>query len=100
MIPFVTIELDKVYNLRFGMGAQVEFEQLTGINCADIEENINITTFAKVLWVMLRRQNKELTFDEVLDLVDNHAPNETYVIEKVHEAIIAAFSVEGAEKNK
>ena len=100
-IPFVSIELDRVYNLRFGMGAQVEFEQVTGINCTQIEENASITTYAKVLWIMLRRDTKELTFEQVLDLVDNYALNETYVIEKVAEAIQAAFEVkEDTVKNK
>lgn len=99
MIPFVSIELDKVYNLRFGMAAQVEFEQMTGISCMEIEANSNITVFAKILWVMMKRNNKELTFDEVLDLVDNYAPNEGYVIEAINKAIEAAFSTGEEAKN-
>lgn len=94
MIPFVTIELDKVYNLRFGMAAQVEFEQMTGISCMELDENQSITTYAKVLYVMLKRHNKELTFEQVLDLVDEHAPNEGYVIEVVNKAMLAAIGEE------
>lgn len=90
-IPFVSIELDKVYNLRFGMREQVEFEQLAGITCAEIEDNAGITTFAQILWAMMRRDNKDLTFQEVLDLVDDYAPSETYIMEKVTEAMEAAF---------
>lgn len=101
MIPFVSIELDKVYNLRFGMGAQVEFEQLTGISCIHILDNQNITMLAQVLWAMLRRQDKDLTFDRVLELVDDYAESEEYVINKVTEAIYAAFpEVEEDTKNK
>lgn len=97
-IPFVSIELDKVYNLRFGMREQVEFEQLAGMTCAEIEDNAGITTFAKILWAMVRRDNKDITFAEVLDLVDNYAPSESYVMEKVTEAMEAAFP-DNAGKN-
>lgn len=98
-IPFVSLELDKVYNLRFGMAAQVEFEQLSGMTCTDIEENAGITTFAQILWAMMRRDNKDLTFQEVLDLVDDYAPSETYIMEKVTEAMQAAFQIDMG-KNK
>ena len=73
------------------MSAQVEFEQLTGISCIHILDNPSITIHAKVLWVMLKRDNKDLTLEQVTDLVDNYAESETYVIEKVNEAIFAAF---------
>lgn len=100
-VPFVTIVLDKPYNVRFGMSAQVEFEQLTGINVLDIDENMSITIAAQVLWVMLRRENKDLTLSQATDLVDDYAESEAYVITKVGEAVSAAFNLEGEDgKNK
>jgi hypothetical protein len=96
-IPFVSIELDKVYNLRFGMDAQVEFEQLSGMACAEIEDNASMTTYAKVLWAMMRSENENITFKEVLQLVDNHAPNSKYVYEKIGEAVRVSFESDAAK---
>ena len=90
-IPFVMIELDKPRKLRFGMGAMVEFEQLTGIKLMSLDDEMSIQTAAKVLWIMLKQEEKELTFEKTLELVDEYADNLNSVIEKVTEAIGAAF---------
>lgn len=99
-IPFVTIQLDRLYNIRFGMTAQLEFEEVSGISCVQIQDNPSITIYAKALWVMLRRHNEALTLKQVTDLVDDYAESETYIIEKVNEAITAAFSTGDEEEIK
>lgn len=103
-IPFITIELDKPYKLRFGMGAQVEFEQTSGMKIKDLgkelETGLSATTLSRVLFVMLRKEDKSLTLEAVYDLVDDYADNMPYITEKVSQAIIAAYEVKDAQKNE
>lgn len=100
MIPFVVIELDRPRKLRFGMGATVEFEQLTGIKLQELDLSaISGELCAKLLWVMLRQEDPELTFKGACDLVDEYAKDMLTVIESVAKAIGLAYRVDGGEKN-
>ena len=91
-IPFIVIELDKPRRLRFGMGAMVEFEQLTGVKITSLDEdNISMELLAKLLWVMLKREEENLTFDNILNLVDDNADNIAEIMEAVTKTISAAF---------
>lgn len=97
MIPFVILKLDKPYKLRFGMGAQVEFEQSTGIRLKQLADELDndpsMETIANALWAMLRRENKELTFEAVCELVDDNAENLTEITRTVSRAIEEAWAV-------
>ena len=97
MIPFVTINLDHPRQIRFGMGAQIEFEQLTKIKLGalakELENELSMETIAKALWVMLRQEDKELTLETVCNLVDENADNLTDITQAVSEAITAAWEV-------
>ena len=100
MIPFVPIKLDKVYNLRFGMGAAYEFEKLTKIKVTKIDlENFSITELCQLLWVMMRQENKDLTLEQTLKLVDENAESMTKVIEAITSAITAAFVEQTEDPN-
>ena len=90
-IPFVMIDLDKPRRLRFGMGAMVEFEQVTGTKLMDIDGPLSVEATCQALWVMLRQDDPELTFDGVCRLVDDNASGITEVISKTAEAISAAL---------
>lgn len=92
MIPFVTIELDRVYKLRLGMAAVIEFKQLTGKDITQISMRMDMKDCAEVLWVMLKQENKELTLEETITLIDDYAENLTKVIETVTTAMTLAFS--------
>jgi len=98
-IPFVTIELDKPYRLRFGMGAMVEFEQLTGVKLMSISDEMSMDTCAKLLWVMLQQENRELTLEKTCQLVDEYADNINDVMGAVTGAIEAAFAQKGKSPN-
>jgi len=91
MIPFVTIELDRPRKLRFTMGAMIEFEEITGIKLMELEDELSFVVAAKAMWVMLRQEDKELTFEAMQGIIDEYADNLTYVIEKTTQAIRAAF---------
>lgn len=99
MIPFVMIKLDKPRKIRFGMGAMVEFEQLTGIKLTELQDEMSISVCAKVLWVMLKQEDKALTFDQTIELIDEYSDNLNDVIEKVTEAIQAAFDTGNKSPN-
>jgi len=95
-IPFVTIELDKPRRLRFGMGAQVEFEQISGKTIAELGKDLSAgslssKTLADLLFVMIRHDDKDLTRDALYDLIDEHASSMQYIQTKTIEAVGAAF---------
>lgn len=96
MIPSMALKLDKVYNLRFGMGAQVEFEQLTGrrLNALlkELQTDPSMETVATALWIMMKRENKELTLEKVYEIVDDNS-SLLDVSKSVIEAITAAWEV-------
>lgn len=92
MIPFVTINLDRPYNLRFGLAAMVEFEQLTKIKMTQLDgAELGMTTIAQLLWVMIRREKKELTFEDTLELIDENIEDFNYLTEMVTKVFEAAF---------
>lgn len=91
-IPFTIIQLDKPRKLRFGMGAQVEFEQSTGIMLTSLDtKNTSASVLYKALWIMLRQEDEALSFKDACNLVDEYAEDVQSVLKKVGEAIQAAF---------
>ena len=96
-IPFVTIKLDKTYQLRFGMRAMVEFEQTSGKKLMELNEEMSVETACQMLWIMLKKDRPELTLMEVCDLVDDYAQNIMDIVDAVTEAVQDA--VDGASKN-
>lgn len=98
-IPFVMINLDRPRKLRFGMGAMVEFEQLTGVKLTGLDDEMSMETCARLLWVMLKQEDEALTLRDTLSLIDEYADNVTDVMEKVTQAIETAFKQEGKRPN-
>lgn len=94
-IPFITIILDKPYQIRFGMGAQVQYEHLSGKTVPELGEEmktgLSTKSLGQVLYAMLKKEIKDLTIDEVSELVDDNADNMDYIVEKTCEAIEAAY---------
>ena len=100
-IPFKIIELDRPYKLRFGMGAMMEFEQITGLKLTSLEsDELDATIVGKILWVMLRQDDENLTEKDVYKLVDEYAPSLSYVLETVGDAIRIAFEVDSPNAPK
>lgn len=95
--PFINIKLDKEYRLRFGMGAMIEFEQLTGIKLTEISDEISFTIAAKLLWVMLKQEQPNLTLEETSRLVDDNVDDLMYIINTVIKAVEAAFPQQTVE---
>lgn len=90
-IPYKEIQLDKPRKLRLGMGAILEFQQLTGIKLVELKDD-DIESSLKIIWIMLKQDEPELTLENTSKIIDNYYPGtmET-VISDVQEAIQMAF---------
>lgn len=98
-IPFIMINLDRPRKLRFGMGAMVEFEQLTGIKLMELNDEMSMDICSKILWIMLKQEDKELTLQKTCELIDEYAESITEVITAITKAIEAAFQKESGPPN-
>jgi len=101
-MPFITIVLDKPRHLRFGMGAMVEFEQLTGQKILTLDlENIGITDAAYLLLSGLRHEDKELTLEKMLAIIDDNIEPDGLMelIEPAMKALYKAFDTGEQPKN-
>ena len=98
-IPFIMINLDRPRKLRFGMGAMVEFEQLTGIKLMELNDEMSMDICSKILWIMLKQEDKELTLQKTCELIDEYAESITEVITAITKAIEAAFQKESGHPN-
>lgn len=94
-IPFITLILDKPYQLRFGMAAQVQFEHLSKKTIPELgkemQTGLSMSSLNTVLYVMLKKEIEDLTLEKTCDLVDDNADNMPYITEKVCDAINAAY---------
>jgi AAA+ superfamily predicted ATPase len=64
------IKEEKTYKLRFGMGATMEFKELTGMSLSELGNNVSEQVLGQVLWVMLKQENQNLTQKDVNKLID------------------------------
>jgi hypothetical protein len=70
-IPFKEITLgDKTYKLRFGMGAMIEYEELTGNKLTEFGNDTSMSDLCEVLWVMLKQNDESLTLKSASELID------------------------------
>ena len=100
MIEFVTINLDKPRRLRFGFGAMAEYDRLTGGGLLRDRDQMTMDEYAKALWVMLKREEPDITIEQVYDLVDDNCSSIYEVIGAINEAISLAVNYnEGETKN-
>lgn len=98
-IPYKLIVLDKERKLRLGMGAIVEFEQLTGVKLMELDDNMSPDILGKIAWVMLKQEDKALTLEKTCELIDeSYEGTIKDFAEDIKEAIRLAFP-EGDEKN-
>lgn len=75
---FVPVKLDKMRNLRFGMKALSKIEDILGKPLAKLNlENLTISEMATIIWAGLEHEDKALTPDIVMDLIDDHSDIQT-----------------------
>lgn len=96
----VTIELDKVRTLRYGINALVKVEELTGKPLTSIDLNhVSITDLRTILFAGLYHEDKDLTPEIVGEIIDEYS-NITSIAEKLGEAFNLAFGERGEEPQK
>lgn len=104
-MSYYPIQLDKVRNFKYGMRALslVEKKFKKPINKVDMD-NMTMEDTATLIWAGLVHEDKNLTPDKVMDLIDEHS-SLSEVMQQLTEAISASFGAgaveeEGAGKNE
>lgn len=88
---FTPVKLDKTRNFRYGMKALNIIEKVLKKNLATLNfEEMSIEETATIIWAGLVHEDKELTVDKVMDLIDEYSSlNE--VSESMGKAFVQAF---------
>ncbi|MFI3167137.1 MAG: hypothetical protein R3Y32_03365 [Bacillota bacterium] len=87
----VSIQLDKIRMLRYGINALVIVEELTGRAITKLDlKNISIKDLRTIVYAGLSHEDKDLTPESVGEIIDTYS-DITYVAEKVGEAFSLAF---------
>lgn len=101
-MSYYPIKLDKVRNFRYGMKAisLIEKQLKKPISKIDLE-NLTMEDAAVMIWAGLVHEDKDLTPDKVMDLVDEYS-DITTVLQAMSEAFQSAFGGDKreGEKNK
>lgn len=89
---FTPIQLDKSRNFRFGMKALVLIEKKLNVKVTNLDfDNLGIEDMATLIWAGLVHEDKDLTVDKVMDLIDDHSDMQT-VFETMNKAFEEAFT--------
>lgn len=97
---YYPIQLDKSRNLRYGMKAisLIEKKFKKPISKVDMD-NMTMEDTAVMIWAGLVHEDKDLTPEKVMDLIDNHSTLPD-VLEVMGEAIKGAFGKEEGKEEK
>lgn len=91
-MSYTPIKLDKVRNFRYGMKAMSIIEKKFKKPIAKIDfDNMTMEDTATVIWAGLQHEDKNLTPDKVMDLIDEKG-NFQEVLETMAEAMSLAFN--------
>lgn len=95
---YTPIELDKARNFKYGMRAisLAEKKFKKPISKVDMD-SLTMEEMATIIWAGLVHEDKNLTSDRVMDLVDQYS-NVTKVFETAGEALDKAFNGEEIEE--
>lgn len=92
---FHPVQLDKMRNLKYGMKALSMAEELMGKPIMTLDLNqITIKDIVTLIWCGLVHEDKDLTVDKVMDLIDEYSD-----IQSVSVIIGKALSEAFAGKN-
>jgi len=98
-MSFYPIQLDKMRNFRYGMKALHLIEKKLGKPIAKIDmENLTMEDAATLIWAGLQHEDKDLTPEKVMDLVDEYS-NIPAVMQAMGEAFAAAFGADAPEED-
>lgn len=100
-MSYTPINLDKMRNFRYGMKAISIVEKKFKKPISKIDfDNLTMEDTATIIWAGLVHEDKQLTQDKVMDIVDEKGDIQE-VMEAMSEAINSAFGggSKGDEKN-
>lgn len=93
---FIPYELDKMRNLRYNLRALSQIEETIGIPLARLDvNNVSIKHLSIMIWAGLNHEDKDLTPDIVMDLIDEYSD-----MNEANEVMIKALNEAFGEKNK
>ena len=97
---FFPVKLDKMRNFRYGMKAISLIEKKLGKPIGKVDmENLTMEDTAVMIWAGLVHEDKDLTLEKVMDLVDEYSDVQT-VLETMGKAFQGAFNQGKAEKKE
>jgi len=97
---YTPIVLDKTRNLRYGMKALSIIEKKFKKNLATIDyANLTIEETMTIVWAGLVHEDKELTVDKLIDIIDENNIKLDEIIEVMGNAMDEAFGKTEDEVN-
>jgi len=97
-MSYYPIQLDKVRNFKYGMKALHLIEKKLKKPVSKIDmDNLTMEDAATLIWAGLQHEDKDLTPDKVMDLVDEYS-NIPAVMQAMGEAFAAAFGADAPEE--
>jgi hypothetical protein len=101
MKNYVPIKLDKTRNLRYSLKALSRIEDELGCSIAGIDfSNVSIKQIVTFIWAGLIHEEKSLSVDDVMDLLDDDDVSLDDLMIKVTEAMDAAMKSMGTSGKK
>lgn len=99
-MSYYPIKLDKIRNFKYGMKAISLIEKNFKKPIAKVDmSNLTMEDAATIIWAGLQHEDKELTPDKVMDLIDDYS-NLPTVMKAMNEAIRGAFGAKKVKKEK
>lgn len=84
---FTPVKLDKTRNFRYGMKALDKIEKTLNTKMSKLNmEDLSFHELAVIIWAGLFHEDKDLTPEKVMDLIDEHSS-----IPEISEAMSKAF---------
>ena len=97
-MSFYPIQLDKMRNFKYGMKALHLIEKKLKKPVSKIDmDNLTMEDAATLIWAGLQHEDKGLTPDKVMDLVDDHSNVQTVMI-AMGKAFAGAFGADAPEE--
>lgn len=86
------IKLDKVRNFRYGMKAIHLIEKSLGVSVNNLDlDDLTMEQTATIMWAGLAHEDKDLTPEGIMDLVDEHS-NLVDALKDMSEAFTMTFT--------
>ena len=98
---YTPIKLDKMRNFRYGMKSLNLIEKKFNKNIASIDfENLTIEETMTIIWAGLVHEDKDLTPEALIDIIDNNGIKLETIVTAMSEALQDAFGSDEVKEPK